>query len=231
MCGRYASSAGPAELTEIFEIDEVEGPLPVPAWNIAPTDPVPAIFQRQRPQGCLRLLAEVRWGLVPSWSKDARGAARMINARVETVGEKPAFRKAFASRRCVLPADGYYEWYAMENPTGGKPIKQPYFIRPAGGGPFAMAGLYEFWKAPDGSWLTTATVITTSATDEVGHLHDRMPMSVPAENWSAWLDPGFGSDARMLLTGDVSGLAFHPVSTAVNKVANDGPELVEPVAL
>ena len=231
MCGRYAASAGRAELTEIFEIDEVEGPLPAPAWNIAPTDPVPAIFQRQRPEGRRRLLAEVRWGLVPSWSKDARGAARLINARVETVREKPAFRKAFASRRCLLPADGYYEWYAREDATGGKPVKQPYFIRPADGGPFVMAGLYEFWKAPDGSCLTSATVITTSATDEVGPLHDRMPMSVPAENWSAWLDPGFGSDARALLTVPVSGLAFHPVSTAVNKVANDGPELVEPVAL
>ncbi len=231
MCGRYASSADEAQLTEVFEIDEVAGPLPAPAWNIAPTDPIPAIFERPREGGRRRLLAEVRWGLVPSWSKDASGAARLINARVETVGEKPAFRKAFAARRCLLPADGYYEWYTLPATGAGKPVKQPYFIRPSDGGLFAMAGLYEFWKAPDGSWLTTATVITTSATDEVGHLHDRMPMSVPAENWSAWLDPSFGSDARELLTVPVSGLTFHPVSTAVNKVANDGPELVEPIAV
>ncbi|MGV8909081.1 MAG: SOS response-associated peptidase [Propionicimonas sp.] len=230
MCGRYASSASRTELTEIFEIDELAGPLPNPAWNIAPTDPIPAVFQRQRPQGPRRLLAEVRWGLVPSWSKDAKGAARLINARVETVGEKPAFRKAFASRRCLLPADGYYEWYPVPDAAGGKPVKQPYFIRPADGGLFVMAGLYEFWKAPDGSWLTTATVITTSATDEVGHLHDRMPMSVPAGNWAAWLDPDFGADARALLSVPVTGLSYYPVSTAVNKVANEGPQLVERLA-
>ncbi|MCC6495149.1 MAG: SOS response-associated peptidase, partial [Propionibacteriaceae bacterium] len=171
----------------------------------------------------------LRWGLVPSWSKDARGAARLINARVETVGEKPAFRKAFATRRCLLPADGYYEWYQLPGDQGGKPVKQPYFIRPADGSLFVMAGLYEFWKAPDGAWLTTATVITTSATDEVGHIHDRMPMAVPVENWAAWLDPDFGSDARELLTVPAGVLAYHPVSTAVNKVANDGPQLVEPL--
>lgn len=229
MCGRYASSASREELTEVFEIDEVAGPLPNPAYNIAPTDPVPAVLERTRPEGRRRLLTEARWGLVPSWSKDARGAARLINARIETVGEKPAFRKAFASRRCLLPADGYYEWYQLPDSRGGKPVKQPYFIRPADGGLFVMAGLYEFWKAPDGTWLTTATVITTSATDDVGHIHDRMPMTVPVENWSAWLDPAFGSDARELLTVPAAALAYHPVSTAVNKVANDGPELVEPV--
>lgn len=229
MCGRYASSAGRAELTEIFEIDEIEGPLPPAAWNIAPTDPIPAIFERERADGRRRLLTEVRWGLVPSWSKDAHGAARLINARVETLGEKPAFRKALASRRCLLPADGYYEWYSEPDAGGGKPVKQPYFIRPADGGLFVMAGLYEFWKAPDGEWLTTATVITTTAADEVGHIHDRMPMSVPVSNWAAWLDPHFGEDARVLLSVPVAGLSYHPVSTAVNKVANDGPELVEPL--
>lgn len=229
MCGRYASSASREELTEVFEIDEIEGPLPTAAYNIAPTDPVPAIFERERPEGRRRLLSVVRWGLVPSWSKDAHGAARLINARVETVGEKPAFRKAFASRRCLLPADGYYDWYPVPEGAVGKPAKQPYFIRPADGGLFVMAGLYEFWKAPDGSWLTTATVITTTAADEVGHIHDRMPMTVPPEAWTAWLDPGYGSDARGLLSVPAGRLSYHPVSVAVNKVANDGPELVQPV--
>jgi len=169
MCGRYAVSADVDELTEIFEIDEVAGPLPGPDYNVAPTDPVPAIMERDRADGRRRVLAEVRWGLVPSWSKDATGAARLINARVETLAEKPAFRRAFAARRCLLPADGYYEWYQLPDSK----TKQPYFIRPAEGGLLVMAGLYEFWKAPDGTWLATTTVITTAAADEVGHIHDR----------------------------------------------------------
>ena len=228
MCGRYALSQAGEDLEEYFEIDEVAGPLPGPDFNIAPTDPVVAVLERERPEGVRRLLAPVRWGLVPSWSKDASGAARLINARVETVAEKPAFRRALASRRCLLPADGYYEWYPVS--TGPKPAKQPYFIRPADGSPFGMAGLYEFWKAPDGSWLTTATVITTSATDEVGHLHDRMPMAVARDAWAGWLDPHVGAEALGLLTVPAAGLVYHRVSTAVNRVANDGPELVEPLA-
>ncbi|MGC3993242.1 MAG: SOS response-associated peptidase [Propionicimonas sp.] len=228
MCGRYALSMAGEDLEEYFEIDEVAGPLPGPDYNIAPTDLIVAVMERRRPEGTRRLLAPVRWGLVPSWSKDASGAARLINARVETVAEKPAFRRAFASRRCLLPADGYYEWYAVTD-ASGRPAKQPYFIRPAAGGLFVMAGLYEFWKAPDGAWLTTATVITTSATDDVGHLHDRMPMAVVRENWDAWLDPDFDADPLGLLSVAAPDLTYHAVSTAVNKVANDGPGLVEPV--
>lgn len=229
MCGRYALSLSGEDLEEYFEIDEVAGPLPGPDYNIAPTDPIVAVVERERAGELRRLLAPVRWGLVPSWSKDAKGAARLINARLETVAEKPAFRKAFAARRCLLPADGYYEWYPVTGPNG-KPTKQPWFIRPADGSPLVMAGLYEFWKAADGEWLTTATVITTAAADEVGHLHDRMPMAVARQNWDAWLDPHFGDDPHGLLTVPAPSLAYHPVSMAVNKVANDGPELVEPLA-
>lgn len=229
MCGRYAAVATEDELAELFEIDEVAGPLPPLDYNVAPTDPVPAVIERERAEGRRRILTELRWGLVPSWSKDASGAARLINARVETVAEKPAFRKAFASRRCLLPAAGYYEWYPVPVPGRSKPAKQPYFIRPADGSMFVMAGLYEFWKAPDGAWLTTATVITTSATDDVGHIHDRMPMTVPQANWAAWLDPQFGADAHSLLTVPAPELTYFPVSTAVNKVENDGPELIRPI--
>lgn len=230
MCGRYAATATEDELTELFEIDEVAGPLPPLDYNVAPTDPVPAVIERDRAEGRRRILTELRWGLVPSWAKDASGAARLINARVETVGEKPAFRKAFGARRCLLPAAGYYEWYPLPAAGRSKPVKQPYFIRPADGSLFVMAGLYEFWKAPDGAWLTTASVITTSATDEVGHIHDRMPMTVPRANWAAWLDPQFPTDARSLLTVPAPELTYFPVSTAVNKVENDGPELILPVA-
>jgi putative SOS response-associated peptidase YedK len=152
----------------------------------------------------------------------------MINARVETVAEKPAFRKAFASRRCLLPADGYYEWY--QQAADRRPAKQPYFIHPGDGGVMAMAGLYEFWKAPDASWLTSVTIITTAARDAVGRLHDRMPMVVEPADWDAWLDPGLDLDPHGLLSVPAERLDFHPVSTAVNKVGNDGPALVEPLA-
>lgn len=227
MCGRFAASEPIDRLVELFDVDQVPDELPAPRYNIAPTDPVAAVLSRVRDGELRRLLVPARWGLVPSWSKSPSGAAKLINARVETVAVKPAFRKAFASRRCLLPADGYYEWYTG---TGdGKAAKQPYFIHPVDGGQLAMAGLYEFWRAPDASWLTSVTIITTAARDGVGRLHDRMPMVVDATNWSAWLDPDFGSDPHGLLTVPAPDLDFHPVSTAVNKVGNDGPELVEPL--
>jgi len=228
MCGRFASSETTDRLVELFGIDEVPEELPGARFNIAPTDPVTTVLSRVRDGHLRRLLVPARWGLVPSWSKDPSGGARMINARVETVADKPAFRKAFASRRCLIPADGYYEWYTRT--TDRKPVKQPYFIHPADGAVMTMAGLYEFWKAPDASWLTSVTIITTAARDAVGRLHDRMPMVVEAANWDAWLDPGFGHDAGGLLSVPAAHLDFHPVSTAVNKVGNEGPELVEPLA-
>ncbi len=154
----------------------------------------------------------------------------MINARFETVAEKPAFRRAFAARRCLLPADGFYEWYeSSELDRRGKPVKQPFFIRPRDGGLYVMAGLYEFWKAPDTDWLMTCTVITTKATDELGHLHERMPMVVDQAAWNDWLDPGFGGDPRELLRVLAPDLEAHLVSRAVNHVANNSPDLVAPV--
>lgn len=228
MCGRYALSLAGADLADIFEIDEVAGPLPPPSYNIAPTDPVIAVLERTREEGPRRILAELRWGLVPSWAKDPSGAARLINARVETVAEKPSFRKAYASRRCLIPATGYYEWQSAVGETG-KPIKQPSFIRPADGGLLVMAGLYEFWKAPDGSWLTTTTVLTTSASDELGRLHDRMPMAVPREHWTPWLDPHFDGQPRALLDVPAAAMSYCRVPQLVNQVANDGPELIEPL--
>ena len=228
-------SADVDELTEIFEIDEVAGPLPGPDYNVAPTDPVPAIMERDRADGRRRVLAEVRWGLVPSWSKDAKGAARMINARFETVAEKPAFRKALATRRCLLPADGYYEWYAQtvdpSVPAGRRPPKQPFFIHPADGSLLAMAGLYEFWKNPVGEWLATCTIITTTAADAVGHIHDRMPMTVPRERWDDWLDPALVEGAVQLLQSPATELEAYAVSRLVSTVGNDGPGLIAPLAV
>lgn len=234
MCGRYAASASQELLEEVFEIDEVAGPPPPPKFNVAPTDPVPAVLERANKDDPgadpVRKLVGLRWGLVPSWSKDPKGGARMINARFETVATKPAFRKALASRRCLLPADGFYEWYASSaTDARGKPIKQPFFIRPADGGLFVMAGLYEFWKSPAGEWLSTCAVITTQASDAVGHIHDRMPMVVDPAHWDAWLDPALTTGATDLLSVHGTDLEVYAVSTLVNKVANDGPALIEPL--
>ncbi len=230
MCGRYASSASQELLADTFELDEVVE-LPPPSWNVAPTDLVPGIVERAGAEGKRRKLVALKWGLVPSWSKDPNGGARMINARVETVADKPAFRRAFAARRCLLPADGYYEWYTTEQlDRRGKPVKQPFFIRPTDGGLLVMAGLYEFWKAPDASWLTTCTVITTTATDALGRIHDRMPMVIPPEAWPDWLDPEYAGDPRDLLHVPAPELEAYAVSRAVGSVANNHPDLVLPLA-
>jgi putative SOS response-associated peptidase YedK len=247
MCGRYAASANPDDLVEEFEaVVRPEEPLG-PDYNVAPTAKVYAVMDR-RPRGepeavPRRELAVVTWGLVPSWAKDPSIGSRMINARMETVAEKPAFKRAFARRRCLLPADGYYEWYTpTDGPKGknGKPLKQPFFIHPADGGILAMAGLYELWRDPtreDGdpqAWRMTATVLTTTAEDAVGMIHDRMPLFVERERWHDWLDPaldGTTSDLTALLVPAAPGrLDAYPVSTAVNAVRNNGPELIEPLA-
>lgn len=231
MCGRFAASASTDDYVEIFSIEEIVDE-PVPSYNLAPTDPVPAVVERADKESgaVVRKLVTPRWGLVPSWSKDAAGAARMINARAETVASKPAFKKAFAARRCLIPADGYFEWNVVAGQAGGKPRKQPYFLHPGDGGLFVMAGLYEFWKSPAGEWLTSCTIITTTATDALGHLHDRMPMSVRAADWAAWLDPHQTDPAAAASLMHVDeGLVAHAVSTAVGNVANDFPGLLDPV--
>ncbi|MGH3447578.1 MAG: SOS response-associated peptidase [Nocardioidaceae bacterium] len=246
MCGRYASSRKPDDLAEEFEVDRVEaGESLEPDFNVAPTKQVYAVLDRVAhdspadapPQ---RRLTTVKWGLVPHWAKDPAIGSRMINARMETLAEKPAYRRAFAKRRCLLPADGYFEWYPTEQVgTSGKPLKQPFFIRPADGGVLAMAGLYEIWRndavADDhaDAFLWTATVITTSAEDSLGHIHDRMPMLVERERYSAWLDSTVSApdDLSALLVPAAPGrLEAFPVSKQVNNVRNNGAELVAPLA-
>ncbi len=186
--------------------------------------------------GEARELRVVRWGLVPSWAKDPSIGGRLINARAETIDSKPAFRKAFAKRRCLLPADGYYEWQPTQ--VDGRTVKQPYFITRRDGGPLAMAGIYELWRdreLPDDherAWLWTAAIITTSAPDELGRIHDRMPMIIDENSWADWLDPASDdpADLRALLApATAGGLDWHPVSTAVNSVRHNGAELIEPI--
>jgi putative SOS response-associated peptidase YedK len=225
MCGRYASARKRIELLEEFRIerDRVSEPL-APDYNVAPTKRVYAVVTRDaRPSdgagsqargaaeappaadagqpGVARELRVVRWGLVPFWAKDPKIGSRMINARAETVDSKPAFRHAFKRRRCLLPADGYYEWQRPDGSSGDEPggkgssgAKQPYFITSGDGGPLAFAGLYELWRDAElpedheRAWLWTATIITTSAPDDLGKIHDRMPMVIEPRRWSDWLD-------------------------------------------
>lgn len=253
MCGRYASSRKPEDLVEEFEVERVDVTAPLEAdYNVAPTKDVYAVLERvsrrdrddeATDDGELhptRRLTTLRWGLVPSWAKDPGIGSRMINARVETLAEKPAYRKAFAKRRCLLPADGYFEWYTTQQ-TGasGRPLKQPFFIRPRDGDVLAMAGLYEIWRdtsvadeSADGAFLWTVTVITTAAEDAVGHIHDRMPMLVEPERYAEWLDPTLsdaGELTKLLVPAAPGRLEAYPVSRDVNHVRNNGPELVRPV--
>lgn len=250
MCGRYASSRSPEDLVEEFEVldPRLERAVVPPSWNIAPTDPVYAIMERtprteddpDREGDPVRQLRALRWGLVPSWAKDEKIGSRMINARMETVAEKPAFRKAFASRRCILPADGYYEWYVLDQlDAKGKQRKQPFFIHPDDGGVLAMAGLYEIWRDPskpedaEDRFRWTCTVLTTEATDELGRIHDRMPLLVDPGSRAEWLDPRHTITdlSRLLTPAQQAGLTAYPVSTAVGNVRNNGPELVAQLAL
>jgi putative SOS response-associated peptidase YedK len=237
--------AGPA--------DPATGPAVDPAaahYNIAPTDTVPIVLERivkdETPDGpktaapqVVRRLRPLTWGLVPSWSKERTGGARMINARAESLLEKPAYRKAALARRCLVPADGWYEWQASptERDAKGKPRKQPFFIHPADGGGLAFAGIYEFWRdrtLADGdplAWLVTFAVITTEAEPGLDVIHDRMPLVLPRERWSDWLDPQLQErDAvQALIERPAPGrFVALPVSTRVNSVRNDGPELLEP---
>ena len=248
MCGRYASSRRPEDLIEEFEIDrsEVKESL-APDYNVAPTKQVYAVVERP-PSGEAReeveperQLRTVKWGLVPFWAKDPAIGNKMINARMETVAEKPAFKQPFAKRRCLLPADGYFEWYSTDQKTkAGKPLKQPFFIHPKDGGSMAMAGLYEIWRDPTRDeddpqrFLWTATVLTTTAEDAVGHIHDRMPLLVEPDRWHSWLDPTPRDKDELLslLVPAAPGLLeAYPVSTSVNNVRNNGPELLDPLPL
>ncbi|MGQ0625517.1 MAG: SOS response-associated peptidase [Sporichthyaceae bacterium] len=242
MCGRYSASWGVDDLIREFDLrpDDVPAERLEPDYNIAPTKPIYAVLTR-RPRGAepdaqpVRSLRTLRWGLVPFWAKGPSISSRMINARIESAATKPAFREAFARRRCLLPADGYYEWYAC---GGAKVPKQPFFIRRRDGGMLAMAGLYEFWRAPGraaedpGAWLATATILTTTASDAVGAIHNRQPMFVEPAHYSRWLDPDLRETdtlAQLLVVKAGPGLEAYPVGAAVNNHRNNGPDLLTPL--
>jgi putative SOS response-associated peptidase YedK len=243
VCGRYVSTRSPQDLINMFRVDRWDPREELgPSWNVAPTDQVWSVLERPDAHTgeVARQLRPLRWGLVPSWAKSTSVGAKMINARVESVAEKPAYRAAFARRRCLLPADGFYEWQTAPG-TGGKrkTRKQPYFIRPQDGQVMAMAGLYEFWRdpnvtdddAPD-AWLATCTVITTEAADAAGRIHPRMPLAIAPHHWDDWLSPTRQDpqELRSLLSTPAAGhLDARPVSPEVNNVRSNGAHLLEEV--
>jgi putative SOS response-associated peptidase YedK len=235
MCGRYVSVRSDEDLTKEFDVEEVIGEPPAPSWNVAPTDPVRIVVQRaghDRDGEPVRQLRTVEWGLVPSWSRARTGGPKIINARSETVGSKPAFKAAAARRRALVPAIGYFEWKR----DGGH--KVPYFLHAPEQRTLAMAGLYEIWRdesRPEddpGAWLWTCTIITRPASDSLGHIHDRCPVLVPAQLHQQWLDcraDDAGRAQRLLQEMPEPRLEPREVSTAVGNVRNNGPDLIAPV--
>ncbi|MFD2767329.1 SOS response-associated peptidase [Micromonospora eburnea] len=218
MCGRYATTRSAGDLSALFESSDETGGAVGPDFNVAPTDPVPLV--RLAPEGH-RLLSVGRWGLVPHWSRSAAGAARMINARAETVATSRAYAPSFARRRCLVPADGWYEW--VREPDGRR---QPYYMTPVDGSVLAFAGIWSVWE-PAGAALLTFSVLTTAAVGELAEVHDRMPLLLPRERWAAWLGPADEPAALLAPPAPewLAGLEIRPVSPAVGDVRNDGPGL------
>ncbi|WP_316526391.1 SOS response-associated peptidase [Kitasatospora brasiliensis] len=240
MCGRFAASSKPEDLVELFDVEHWEpAETLAPNWNVAPTDSAFVVLERlakERPARAVRQLRVLRWGLVPPWSDSAETAVKMINARSDTVHEKPSYRQAFAARRCVLPVDGYYEWQTVPGERG-RARKKPYFVSRADGAPLALAGLYEFWRdraVPPGhprAWLVTFTVVTTDAEEALAPIHERMPLFLDRADWDEWLDPRLTEPEglrRLLIPPPPGALVATPVDPAVGSIRNNGPELKEP---
>lgn len=222
MCGRYASARSVDDIASAFGIRDADVDAGIaPDWNVAPTKQVPVVLVRNG----RRVLTPLRWGLVPSWATDPSIGARLINARIETVAEKPAFRDALTTRRCVVPADGWYEW--QQRPDGER---QPHFLRPADGGTLAFAGLWETWYDAEGRPLRSVTIITGPAPRDLAAIHDRAPVVLDADAWRDWLDSD--GDPRTCLRPTPSGVVVaHPVSSLVGDVRENGAHLVEPAAV
>lgn len=231
MCGRYVMSRATGDLLRHFEAKEAEGTAPPPSWNVAPTQNVPIIAERLDEDAVERRLLVARWGLVPSWAKEVKIGSKLINARSESILDKPAFRKAAVKRRALVPAEGYYEW---EKTPDGKKI--PHYLH-SEKNELAFAGLYEFWPDPSlpeddpHRWLLSCTVLTTTAHDSMGHVHDRAPVIVPPEMFHDWLNPGTTDRAEVQkILDDIPEPVLTPtvVSDRVNSVRNNGPELIHP---
>ncbi len=222
MCSRYSLTSPPEAVRAYFRYDN-EAVFP-PRYNIAPSQPVAIV--RNTPAGA-REMALVRWGLIPSWVKDPRAFKLMINARGETAADKPSFRGAMRHRRCLVPTDGFYEW------TGAPGAKRPFLVRPRGGAPMALAGLWEHFLGADGSEIETMAILTVAANQTMAALHDRMPAILAPEQFDAWLDCRSGSSrevSELLLPAPEGLLELVEVSRKLNNPRNEGPEVQEPVA-
>ncbi|MFQ5732103.1 MAG: SOS response-associated peptidase [Planctomycetaceae bacterium] len=221
MCGRFTLRLTPAELADVFRL--LREPEWTPRFNIAPTQSVAVL----RPEGTGFGFSLMRWGLIPSWAKDLKIGPRLINARAETVAEKPAFRSAFKRRRCLIPADGFYEWKAGDGKT-----KQPYLIGLRGDSPFAFAGLWERWTPPDGVPVESCTIITTEPNELCREVHDRMPAILHVDDYDRWLDPrAHDADAlrSLLVSYPAAEMRMHPVGRLVNNARNEDPACVDRV--
>lgn len=222
MCGRFTLRTSAKKVAKAFDVAEV--PELFPRFNIAPTQPVAVVRRWATRPG--RELAPLRWGLIPSWAEDAKAGARMINARSETAATLPAFRNAFRQRRCLIVADGFYEWQKVS----GK--KQPYFIHLKNHEPFAFAGLWESWRRPDKQHIESCTILTTEANDLVRFLHDRMPVILRPQDYERWLDPEQEKveELRPLLQPLPSEeMSAEAVSSLVNNARNEDPKCIEPL--
>ncbi len=237
MCGRYVSASTPDQIAAYFGAEPPETELK-PSYNVAPTTDVYAVVEGADGS---RRVEVFHWGLIPVWAKDIRIGQKMINARAETLATKGAFKADFRKHRCIIPMDGFYEWQALP----GQKAKQPHFVHRVDGEPLAVAGLWSTWRdraasadaepragiGPQG-WLHSCTVVTTAANETMAAIHDRMPVILPASAWEAWLDPtneDLGALGQLLVPAPSSLLTMHPVSTEVNKVANDEVRLLDPV--
>ena len=234
MCGRYTSTTPPADLAAYFHVDEVVADEQPPRYNVAPTDEVYAVADSS---DAVRRLGTFRWGLVPFWAEDPKIGARMINARAETLLNKSAFRESFERRRCIVPADGFYEWEAVP----GQKQKQPWYVRRADGDVLAFAGLWASWRPKgqtdrqrDRQRLVSCAIVTTDANEAVGRIHDRMPVVLAPDAWDAWLDPAndrVGDLLDLLVPAPAELFELLRVGPDVSNVRNDGPHLVEPLTI
>lgn len=224
MCGRYATTRTAIDLSTFFQATDMTADAIAVDFNVAPTDPVPVVRMSVSHGG--RVLDVARWGLIPPWATDKRIGSRMINARAETVATAKAYARPFASRRCLVPATGWYEFAA--DPTGATRRKQPYFMTPRDGSPIVFAGLWSVWGPPTDR-LLTCSIVTTDAVGDLGRVHGRMPLILSSTRWDAWLTATTGLESLLVAPSDaeVAALEIRAVGAAVGNVRNDGPGLIE----
>jgi putative SOS response-associated peptidase YedK len=225
MCGRFVSASPPDEIAKYFGVEQVSESKLEPSYNVAPTNDIYTVLE----SGGVRRLAPMHWGLVPIWAKDPKIGNKMINARSETLAEKNAYKHAYSKKRCIIPADGFYEWERIE----GQKNKQPWFIHRTDEQPLAFAGLWEAWRGPgrdSDEELHSCTIITGSPNEKMAEIHDRMPVILSQDQWSTWLDEDqhdLDLLGKLLVPAPASIITMHKVSTEVNNVRNEGPQLTD----